>query len=217
MVIKPDESSELGTGDAAATPLSIVALDDDADFREYMADLLEGEGHDVRTVGTPAELYATNAERLPDVVLLDMNMGASSGLDVLETLRSRWPKLCVIVLTGYPSMTTMRETFKQDVFDYLTKPFEVDEMRRVLQDAATQLGLGGKPQDRLRQQLGKHIRLARTGRDWTLKDLSEASGVSVSQLSSIERGAHLPSLESLLVIADALGVKPSAWLVESGF
>jgi transcriptional regulator with XRE-family HTH domain len=51
---------------------------------------------------------------------------------------------------------------------------------------------------------------------WTLKDLSEASGVSVSQLSSIERGAHLPSLESLVAIALALGQKPSAWLGGSG-
>ena len=48
-------------------------------------------------------------------------------------------------------------------------------------------------------------------------DLSEASGVSVSQLSSIERGAHLPSLESLLAIASALEKKPSAWLAAAGF
>ncbi len=199
------------------TPLSIVALDDDADFREYIADVLEGEGHRVRAVATPDDLYAANEDELPDLVLLDMNMGAQSGLAVLESLRARWPKLCVIVVTGYPSMDTMRETFKQDVFDYVTKPFSLEEVRSVLEDAATRLGLGGKPQDRLRQQLGRHIRLARTGRDWTLKDLSEASGVSVSQLSSIERGAHLPSLESLLSIAEALGVKPSAWLDESGF
>ena len=197
--------------------MSIVALDDDRDFREYIAELLIGEGHEVRAVSSRGDLFAANEDKLPDVVLLDMNMGRESGVDVLDELRRRWPKLCVIVLTGHPSMHTMRETFKQDVFDYITKPFSLEEIRGVLDDAATRLGLGGKPQDRLRQHLGRHIRLARTGRDWTLKDLSEASGVSVSQLSSIERGAHLPSLESLLAIADALEAKPSAWLAESGF
>ena len=202
---------------AQTTPLSIVALDDDPDFREYIADLLSGEGHQVRAVAAPDELFDANREDLPDVVLLDMNMGPVSGVQVLDGLRREWPKLCVIVLTGHPSMDTMRETFKQDVFDYITKPFSLDEIRRVLEDAATRLGLGGKPQDRLRQQLGRHIRLARTSREWTLKDLSESSGVSVSQLSSIERGAHLPSLESLLAIADALEAKPSVWLGESGF
>ncbi|XHC27230.1 MAG: helix-turn-helix domain-containing protein [Phycisphaerales bacterium] len=47
--------------------------------------------------------------------------------------------------------------------------------------------------------------------------MSEASGVSVSQLSSIERGAHLPSLESLLSVANALDAVPSEWLREAGF
>lgn len=202
---------------ATATPLSIVALDDDADFRQHIVDLLGDEGHRVRAVGTPRGLYEANEAEMPDVVLLDMNMGAESGLRVLGELRTRWPKLCVIVLTGYPSMESMRETFKQRVFDYVSKPFELDEMRRVLEDAATRLGLGGKPQDRLRAQLGRNIRLARTEREWTLKELSEVSAVSVSQLSSIERGAHLPSLESLLAIASALGVRPSAWLGEAGF
>jgi transcriptional regulator with XRE-family HTH domain len=59
--------------------------------------------------------------------------------------------------------------------------------------------------------------MARLEREWTLKDLSEASGVSVSQLSSIERGAHLPSLESLLAVATALGTTPSEWMRSAGF
>ena len=66
-------------------------------------------------------------------------------------------------------------------------------------------------------ELGRQIRLARTERGWTLKGLSESSGVSVSQLSSIERGAHLPSVESLLSIATALDEKPSAWFDAAGF
>lgn len=212
-----DRAPEPSPAATPPTPLSIVALDDDADFREYISALLASDGHEVRAVPTPTQVYRAIEADTPDVVLLDMNMGADSGMEVLEQIRSRWPRLCVIVVTGYPSMDTMRETFKQDVFDYVTKPFELADIRRVLEDAATQLGLGGKPQDRLRQQLGRHIRLARTHRNWTLKDLSEASGVSVSQLSSIERGAHLPSLESLLLIADALDAKPSVWLDESGF
>lgn len=199
------------------TPLSVIALDDDADFRQYIDELLTSDGHHVRAVPTPTQIFKAIEADMPDVVLLDMNMGPDSGTDVLEEIRARWPRLCVIVVTGYPSLDSMRETFKQDVFDYITKPFSLEEVRRVLEDAATRLGLGGKPQDRLRQQLGRHIRLARTHRNWTLKELSEASGVSVSQLSSIERGAHLPSLESLLSIADALDAKPSAWLIDSGF
>jgi DNA-binding NtrC family response regulator len=191
-------------------------LDDDPDFREYIRGLLESEGHDVRTAANAAECYLLCESRLPDVLLLDMKMGREHGDSVLEEVRKRWPKLCVIVVTGYPSLDSMRQTFKRDVFDYLAKPFSLAELRRTLAQAAAAYGLGLRPQDRLRQELGRQIRLARTQRGWTLKDLSEASGISVSQLSSIERGSHLPSLESLIDIASALEQNASAWLGAAG-
>ena len=198
-------------------PLSIVLLDDDADFREYLASALESDGHEVRAVGTPEAFFGAVEAHLPDLVLLDMKMGRYRGEDVLTTIRERWPRLCVVVVTGYPSMDSMRETFKMDVLDYLAKPFSHEELRRVLSQAAAAHGLGQRPQDRLRQELGRQIRLARTERGWTLRELSESSGVSVSQLSSIERGAHLPSVESLLTISGALGRKASEWFRSAGF
>lgn len=197
--------------------LSIIALDDDADFREYLETLLAEAGHEIRVVATPDALYDACEAQLPEVVLLDINMGKDRGEDVLEELRRRWERLCVIVVTGHPTMDSMRQTFKRQVFDYVTKPFEPAELSRVLGQAAAEYALGVRPQDKLRAALGRQIRLARSAKDWTLKDLSEASGVSVSQLSSIERGAHLPSLESLLMIAQALEALPSEWLAAAEF
>ena len=200
-----------------SVPLSIIALDDDEDFLQYIRSVLESEGHHVRTAATPEAFYESVEASLPDVVLLDIKMGRRSGEEVLAEIRKRWDRLCVIVVTGYPSLEGMRQTFKQDVFDYLAKPFSVAELRRCLAQAAEAFNLGRRPQDRLRNALGKQVRLARTERGWTLRDLSEASGLSVSQLSSIERGAHLPSVESLLTIALALEQKPSGWLEAAGF
>ncbi len=212
-----DASSALPADVTTIPPLSIVALDDDADFREYLKGFLTGDGHDVRAVATPDELFLAIESRMPDIVLLDMKMGRHSGENVLLELRKRWPRLCVVVVTGYPSLETMRTTFKQDVFDYLSKPFSADDFRNTLRQAAIAFNLGGRPQDRLRQELGRQIKLARTERAWTLKELSESSGVSVSQLSSIERGAHLPSLESLIAIGSALESNASDWLKAGGF
>jgi CheY-like chemotaxis protein/lambda repressor-like predicted transcriptional regulator len=202
---------------SGAVPLSIVSLDDDADFGVFIKGVLEGEGHEIRIASNQQECLQLCAEQLPDILLLDIKMGAESGEQVLETIRERWQRLCVIVVTGYPTMETMRRTFKQDVFDYLAKPFSVEELRAVLRQASEAFDLGRRPQDRLRQALGKRIRLARTTRGWTLRELSDSSGVSVSQLSSVERGAHLPSVESLLAVAQALHIKPSRWFEESGF
>lgn len=205
------------TSPTSPPSLCIVALDDDADFREYLVGLLEEGGHQVRAVASPEELYEACEAQLPEVVLLDINMGKVRGEDVLAELRRRWERLCVVVITGYPTMDSMRETFKRQVFDYVTKPFEPYELRRVLAQAAHEFSLGLRPQDQLRSMLGRQIRMARSAQGRTLKDLSEACGISVSQLSSVERGAHLPSLESLLLIAQALEALPSQWLDAAGF
>ncbi|MEX2217523.1 MAG: response regulator [Phycisphaerales bacterium] len=212
------EQGTAGAGDEAPAPvLSILALDDDEDFLQYIRSVLEAEGHDVRAVSTPEAFFRGAEERLPDMVLLDIKMGRHGGEEVLAEIRRRWKGLCVVVVTGYPSLDSMRQTFKQDVFDYLAKPFSLAELRRVIAQAALAFNLGQRPEDRLRAELGRQVRLARTERAWTLRDLSEASGVSVSQLSSIERGAHLPSLESLLAVARALERAPSAWMHAAGF
>lgn len=198
-------------------PLTILALDDDPDFREYLEGTLKNEGHEVTAVATPEQFYAQAERTNPDVVMLDIKMGVHTGEEVLRQIRTRWPKQCVIVVTGYPSFDSMRETFKQDVFDYIAKPFSTDDMRRVLAQATEAFALGQRPMDRLRHVLGRQIRLARTEKGWTLRELSEVSSVSVSQLSSIERGTHLPSVESLVAISVALGANPSAWFAAAGF
>jgi transcriptional regulator with XRE-family HTH domain len=61
------------------------------------------------------------------------------------------------------------------------------------------------------------MRLLRAERDWSLKDLAQAARLSVSQISSIERGANMPSMESLLAIAKAFDRKPSEILASIEF
>lgn len=198
--------------------VDIAVLDDDADFLNYIEDLLRDEGtYTVRTFASAEELFVSAENQVPDIVLLDMKMGAASGEEVLEDLLARWPELCIVVITGYPSLESMRATFKLRVFDYLAKPFSLSQLRQTLQNAIEQFGLGRTPQDRLRERLGHRIKLLRVERDWSLKDLAAATKLSVSQISSIERGANLPSIESLLAICRAFGRKPSEILASIEF
>jgi len=193
----------------------IAILDDDLDFRNYLEDFLKDEGvYGVRAFAHPGELYESCEERLPDIVLLDMKMGEVSGDRVLEQLLTRWPGLCVIIITGYPSLEDMRTTFKLKVFDYLSKPFSLAQLRQVLTNAVDAFGLG---RSQLRDRLGHAIKMLRVERDWSLKDLASQARLSVSQISSIERGANLPSMESLLAISKAFDKKPSDILTGIGF
>jgi len=193
-------------------------LDDDADFLTYIEDLLRDEGfYSVRTFAGPEDLFASAEGRVPDIVLLDMKMAPSTGEQVLEQLLNRWPELCIIIVTGYPSLESMRATFKLRVFDYLAKPFSLSQLRQTLANAIEKFSLGRTAQDRLRERLGHRIKLLRVEHDWSLKDLAAISKLSVSQISSIERGANLPSIESLLSICHAFNQRPSELLSSIDF
>lgn len=203
-----------------ATPslADIAVLDDDEDFRSYLDDFLQEEGvYSIRTFGNATEFFAGCEQRLPDIVLLDMKMGDVTGDKVVEQLLSRWPNLCVIIITGYPSLEDMRATFKLKVFDYLAKPFSLSQLRQVLKNALEAFGLGQTAQDRLREKLGHAIKMSRVERGWSLKDLAGHTKLSVSQISAIERGANLPSIESLLAICAAFQKKPSEVLQSIDF
>jgi DNA-binding NtrC family response regulator len=198
--------------------IEIAVLDDDLDFRNYIEDFLRDEGsYAVRTFAHPEDLFASAEHRVPDIVLLDMKMGEFTGDKVVEQLLARWPELCIIIVTGYPSLEDMRATFKLRVFDYIAKPFSLAQLRQTLQNAVQTFNLGRTPQDRLRERLGHRIKLLRVERDWSLKDLAAATKLSVSQISSIERGANLPSIESLLALCRAFQKKPSEILASIDF
>jgi DNA-binding NtrC family response regulator len=198
--------------------VDVAVLDDDQDFLNYIEDLLRDEGtFEVRSFASPGDLFSSAELRTPDIVLLDMKMGPATGDKVVEQLLSRWPGLCIIIVTGYPSLEDMRATFRLRVFDYLAKPFSLAQLRQTLNNAIEQFSLGKTAQDRLRERLGHRIKLLRVERNWSLKDLANATKLSVSQISSIERGANLPSVESLFAISRAFERKPSELLSSIDF
>ena len=123
--------------------VDIAVLDDDPDFRTYLEDTLKDEGqYSVRTFAKPEEFFADLEQRVPDILLLDMKMGEFPGEKVLEQVLASYPALCVIVATGYPSLEDMRATFKLRVFDYLSKPFSLAQLRQTLSNAIEKFGLG---------------------------------------------------------------------------
>jgi DNA-binding NtrC family response regulator len=206
------------SGEAVTPLLDVAVLDDDLDFLHYMEDLLRDEGcYSVRACAHPDDLLAECARRAPEIVLLDMKMGAFRGEQVIEQLQARHPGVCVIVITGYPSLEDMRTTFKMKVFDYLAKPFSLSQLRQTLAGAAAAYGLHRAPKDRLRERLGHRMKILRVERKWSLKDLAGAAKLSISQISSIERGAHLPSIDSFLALCQAFEKKPSEVLASIDF
>jgi DNA-binding NtrC family response regulator len=73
-----------------------------------------------------------------DVVLLDLRMPDLDGMDVLKTIKQRWPDSEVVVITGYPSIETAKEAVRLGAFNYLAKPVGPTEVIKAANDAMTQ-------------------------------------------------------------------------------
>ena len=73
-----------------------------------------------------------------DVVLLDLRMPDLDGMDVLKTIKQRWPDSEVVVITGYPSIETAKQAVRLGAFNYLAKPLGPNELLKAANDAVNQ-------------------------------------------------------------------------------
>jgi two-component system, NtrC family, response regulator PilR len=114
---------------------SILVVDDELSLREFLEILLRKQGHDVATAAdVPAALRRVSEGGL-DLVITDLRLGEGSGLTVLEEVRERSPGTEVVVVTAFATAETAIRAMKLGAYDYLLKPFKVDELRLVVEKA----------------------------------------------------------------------------------
>lgn len=108
-------------------------MDDDAVFREELGDLLGQDGHQVAEApSVPKALEVLEREAF-DVIFTDLKMPRHSGLDLLREVRQRWPRTLVVVITGYATVETAIEAMKLGAFDYVRKPFQLEQLQQALE------------------------------------------------------------------------------------
>ncbi|MCI4370740.1 MAG: response regulator, partial [Thermoplasmata archaeon] len=116
--------------------MRILVVDDDAVFREELSGLLRDEQHAVTEAPSVAKALESLEHDAFDVVLTDLKMPRQTGLDLLRETRARWPRTLVVMLTGYATVETALDAMKSGAFDYIRKPFRVDQVRETLRLAA---------------------------------------------------------------------------------
>lgn len=118
---------------------TIMVVDDDRAFATTLASALRRRGFEALVAHGYDEALAEAEAWQPDRAVLDLRMPGPSGLEVLATLRERWPKLEVVVLTGYGSIATAVEAMKLGAIHYLTKPTGVDDILAAFERTAPAL------------------------------------------------------------------------------
>jgi DNA-binding NtrC family response regulator len=114
---------------------SILLVDDDSAFRHVMSGELRRLGHQLSTAASGEEALESAARQEPEIVLLDLRLPGIDGLETLRTLRTRYPSVEVIMLTGHGSIDTAIEAIREGAFDYATKPCPLDEITIRIQRA----------------------------------------------------------------------------------
>ena len=114
---------------------NILIVDDEAVVRDSLGKWFSEEGYSVETASTAREaLLKLPAERW-DLALLDIKMPGMDGLELERKIREVHPEIIIIIMTGYASVETAVQALKDGAYDYITKPFDPDDLSHVIRKA----------------------------------------------------------------------------------
>ena len=115
----------------------VWVVDDDASIRWVLERALVDAGLSVREFGDIDEAMGVMGHELPNVVITDIKMPSRKGLEFLETLGDQFPEIPVIVMTAYTALDNAVSAYGSRAFEYLPKPFDLDEATALVKRALT--------------------------------------------------------------------------------
>ena len=118
-----------------------MVVDDEADIRSLLQEILSDEGYDVRVAADAAQAREQYAERLPDMVLLDIWMPGTDGITLLKEWAAEGLKSVVVMMSGHGTVDAAIESVRLGAFDFIEKPLSLSKLLRSVQRALD----AGKP------------------------------------------------------------------------
>ena len=132
--------------------MQILVVDDEPSMRDYLSILLSKESYQVFSVGNLKDALLTLKSKPFGLVLSDMKLGAESGMSVLKAARAMDDPPEVIMITAFGTPLSAVEAMREGAYDYISKPFDNEELKLLIQKALEKRGLR-KANDQLRESL----------------------------------------------------------------
>jgi len=123
---------------------SIIVLDDVSDAGVLVKRILERQGHKVTAFTEEEDAIRHAAKGGTDLAILDIKLKRMTGVEVLAEMKKVAPGIKVIMLTGYPTLETARESLKLGASEYCVKPIDKEELESKVADVLNQGGAGGQ-------------------------------------------------------------------------
>ncbi len=185
--------------------IKVLVVDDDAQVCKTVGMILQEHGYHVQSFTQPRQAVQSVKKTAFDIALVDIKMPDLGGLEVVEKIKSDDPRVAVLVMTAYPDVQTAAETMRLGARDYITKPFREEQLLEAVERIARDMGLIYTNEQELNRLIGQRIRQERLKQSLTLRQLSERSELTTSQLSQVELGKNAASVWALARISGALG------------
>lgn len=112
--------------------IRILVVDDDETVLRSLVEALAGDGSEVRAAPTAEDALGLIEDAAPDVVISDVRMPGLDGIELLRLIHDRAPSIDVVIMTAYDDMPTVVAAMREGAFDFLSKPLDLHELRRVL-------------------------------------------------------------------------------------
>jgi DNA-binding NtrC family response regulator len=119
--------------------LEVMVVDDEEIVRKRLKTALQNYGYAVEVFPSGESAIERLQVKQFDVVVTDIRMGEVDGSDVLDAVGKYAPQAKTIMITGYASMETARETLLKGAFDFIAKPFRPSELRQIIEKARREL------------------------------------------------------------------------------
>ncbi len=113
----------------------ILVVDDERGMRELLTIMLQKEGFDVSSAAGGQEALENISQRTYDIVITDIKMPNITGIDVLKAVKETSPETIVIMITAYASTETAMDAMKLGAYDYINKPFKIEEIKLIVRNA----------------------------------------------------------------------------------
>jgi DNA-binding response OmpR family regulator len=190
-----------------AGDVAVLVLDDDPSVCRLIQATLAQQDFAVDAVWEPAQMEARLGSRPYHVVILDYVIPGLEAEQVLELVRKHQPDASIIVVTAFPSIDSALHCLRARTYDYLTKPFQVEQLQRTVSRCLESRGVLRLSEEALRESLGAAIRERRKSLGLTLAEMAKRTKVSLGYLSQIELGKNSASIETLYRISLGLRVR----------
>ena len=126
-------SGDPGEKEEGSTPSRLLIVDDDEAVRVLLQDLLEESGYTVHTAKSGEEALQMIRVSTHDIIITDLRLSGMHGLELVKEVKAIDPGIDVVVMTGYASVNSAVESMKAGAIDYITKPFNSDHIKMVVQ------------------------------------------------------------------------------------